>query len=116
MAKKVLLIGQGLFRDGLTHLLQEAAHLQIVGAADSWTNARELMETHRPDIVIVDHSSNRLNEADLAPMLQNDLPNLKVIYLTLADNHMIVHDQHQVSNVNVVDLLNALQPSQAGQE
>jgi DNA-binding NarL/FixJ family response regulator len=116
MVTRVLLIGQGLFRDGLTHLLRDVAALKIIGATDTWADARLMMLQERPDVLIVDHNNARLSEADLAPVLNIDLPDLKIIYLTLAENRMIVHDQRQVSNVMLSDLLGALHASSDAQE
>jgi DNA-binding NarL/FixJ family response regulator len=100
-----------MFREGLSRLLREGSGLTLVGAADSWGQAREIAAREQPDVLIVDHQAAQLHEVDLAPLLQASQQPLKVIYLTLAENRMIVHEQVQVSDVTFSDLLKALQPA-----
>jgi hypothetical protein len=65
-------------------------------------------------VLIVDHRAPRLEQDDLAPLLQSENSSLRVIYLTLAENRMIVHNQQLVSNVTIDDLLQAVhQPAAA---
>jgi DNA-binding NarL/FixJ family response regulator len=109
MTARVLLIGHGLFRDGLARLLAEQPLVSIVGEAGAWAEAQTLVAGKRPDVLIVDHAAADLVEADLAPLLEAEAPAIKVIYLTLADNKMIVHNRQQVADVTVEDLLSALQ-------
>ncbi len=100
-----------MFCEGLTRLLREDSRLTLVGAADSWSQAREMAAHEQPDVLIVDHETAQLREADLAPLLQAGRQPLKVIYLTLAENRMIVHNQVQVSDVTLSDLLKAVEPA-----
>lgn len=109
MTARVLLIGHGLFRDGLARLLAEQPLVSIVGEAGAWAEAQTLVAQKRPDVLIVDHAAAELGEADLAPLLETEAPAIKVIYLTLADSKMIVHNRQQVADVTVEDLLGALQ-------
>ncbi len=112
MMKRVLIIGRhNLFYDGLTHLLADESSLTIVGTARTWEEARQLMAQTHPHILIIDHDSARLREADLAPLLENEEQDIKVIYLTLAQNKMVIHNRQQVGNVTATDLLQALQSS-----
>ncbi len=69
------------------------------------------MAQKHPDILIVDHDSAQLRETDLTPLLENEEQNIKVIYLTLAQNKMIIHNRQQIANVTASDLLQALQTS-----
>jgi DNA-binding NarL/FixJ family response regulator len=109
MTSRVLLIGRGLFLDGLAHLLTDQPAVDMVGAVSAWSEAHHVMKQTRPDIVIVDHAAPELREHDLAPLLETESPKFKVIYLTLADSKMIVHDRQQLSDVTLSDLLKAIQ-------
>lgn len=117
MATRVLIIGRHiLFHDGLTHLLGENPDLMVVGTEKDWERAREVIKRERPDVLIVDHDSAGLGEADLAPLLENEGQNMKVIYLTLAENKMIIHNRQQVADVTASDLLQALKASDSGRD
>jgi DNA-binding NarL/FixJ family response regulator len=117
MAVRLLIIGRHhLFHDGITHLLGEQSDLVLVGRARSWEKAREIMNREQPDVLIIDHDAADLHEGDLAPLLENIEQDIKVIYLTLAQNKMIIHRRQQVVNVTAVDLLHAIQTPAAGDE
>jgi len=106
MATRILLIGQGLFRDGLEHVLAQESTVTIVGSVSTWAEAQDLHE--RVDVLIVEHTSEKLRQADLLPLLGTEAQDLKVIHLTLAENKMVVHDQRHVTDVSLTDLLGVL--------
>ncbi len=108
MSTRVLLVGQGLFREGLERTLAQEPTVCIVGSATSWSEAQALVEQLKPDVLIVDHAATALHQADMTPVLGTDVQPLKIIHLTLAENRMVVYDQRQVSNVSLLDLLQAL--------
>jgi DNA-binding NarL/FixJ family response regulator len=110
MATRVLIIGRHhLFHDGLIHLLDDQQDLEVVGAVENWDKAREIMSQAQLDVLIVDHEAAELRENDLSPLLENLDRDIKVIYLTLAQNRMIIHKRQQVANVTAEDLLVAVQ-------
>jgi DNA-binding NarL/FixJ family response regulator len=111
MTTRILLIGQGLFRDGLEHVLAQEPSVTIVGSVSTWTEAQDLMARVRADALIVDHASEKLRQADLLPLLGTEAQDIKVIHLTLAENRMVVHDQRQVTDVSLADLLGVLHSS-----
>lgn len=105
MSSRVLLVGQGLFLDGLTRLLSEQPSVSIVGAARDWSEAQTLVQTQHPDTVIVDH-------ADTTPSFDSALPSLKVIYLTLTDNRMVVHSRQELAGPTARDLVSVIRGKQ----
>jgi DNA-binding NarL/FixJ family response regulator len=114
MSTRVLLVGQGLFREGLEHALADEPTVTIVASANTWAEAQALAARLKPDALIVDHAATALHQADMAPLLGLDDQSLKVIHLTLAENKMMVYDQRQVTNVSLTDLLQALKSSAQG--
>jgi len=108
MKTRVLLVGEGLFQEGLTHILADHPALEIIAGVGSWQEARAHIAQEQPDIIIVDHANAQLREADLAPLLNSGAENLKVVYLTLAENKMIVHNRQEIINATPTDLLQAL--------
>jgi len=113
MATKVLLIGHGMFHDGLEHLLNEQSHMYVVGAANNWDKAQEMVVQLQPDVLIVEQEAAELYEDDLAPLLDMQGHTMKIIYLTLAESRMIIHDRQEVDGATVDHLLEALQTSSA---
>ncbi|MBI5081735.1 MAG: response regulator transcription factor [Chloroflexi bacterium] len=113
MTSRVLLIGRGLFLDGLAHLLAEQPAVKVAGAVSAWSEAHQVMKQAHPDIVIVDHAAPELREHDLLPLLETESPKFKVIYLTLADSKMIVHDRQQLSDATIDDLMKVISDKSA---
>ncbi len=101
-------MGQGLFLDGLTRILSEQPDTEIIAAVGTWDEARSIVDQESPNILIVDHDEPDLREADLAPLLVGETISLKVIYLTLSANKMIVHNRQQLTDVSVPVLIQAL--------
>lgn len=108
MPTRIFLIGQGVFPEGLAHLLTEEKDILLLGAAVDWAEARQKLAGSLPDVLIVDHTSQRLQGDELASLLPDGNRSLRVIYLSLAENRMIIHNQQLVRNVTVPDLLKAV--------
>ncbi len=108
MPTRVLLVGRGLFRDGLERALAQEPAVTVVGSADTWREAQAQVLELKPDVLIVDHAAKALRQADMTPVLGTESQPIKVIHLTLAENKMVVYDQRQVADVSLVDLLSAL--------
>lgn len=96
-----------LFWEGIVRLLGD--QVEVVGTAADWGEARALIQQRRPHTVIVDHESTELKDIDLTPLLWPETETLKVIYVTLAGNEMIVHERRRISSVTEDDLLGALE-------
>lgn len=109
MSLRVLIIGQGMFLDGLVRLLTEQPTVKIAGTAANWEEARAQIDKLKPDALIVDHADANLRQADLVQGLESQVPT--IIYLTLADTKMVVHNWQHVADVQVTDLVQALQGS-----
>jgi DNA-binding NarL/FixJ family response regulator len=109
MSARILLIGQGLFLDGLTRILTEQPDTEIIAAVNTWVEGRQIVDQDKPNIVIVDHEQPDLRQSDLAPLLESETTSLKVVFLTLSANKMIVHERQHLTDVSVPDLIQALQ-------
>lgn len=108
MAIRVLLLGQGLFLQGLTRLLDAEPTATVVGTAETWPEARERIRRDKPQVLIVDLADHELRDADLAPLLGPDSDVFKVVYLARTESRMIVHDLKSVADAHVADLIRAL--------
>ncbi len=109
MATNVLLIGHGVFHDGLERLLVEQPNMSVVGTASNWVEAQQVMTREQPDVLIIEQESANLYEDNLAPLLDVETETFKVIYLTLAESKMVIHDRQQVNGATVDNLLEVLQ-------
>ncbi len=111
MNTRILFIGHGLFCEALTRLLSERAGVEIIGAVGTCVEARDILEIENLDVLIVDHAQVALRGNDLEELLENGPDTLKVIYLTLSENKMVVHNRQKISDVTHNDLISALQLS-----
>lgn len=108
MKSRILLIGKGLFRDGLTHILSDQPNTEIVAAVSTWQEAEEVINSE-PNTIIVDHEEQDLLASDLSLLFESEIQSIKIIYLTLSNNRMIIHNRQQLSNASITDLIHALQ-------
>lgn len=115
MTKRVLLVGQGLFSEGLVHLLAEAANVSLVGAVNTWDEAQSLLKQEVADVLILDHPAIRVDEAELAALFRTPGRAIQVIYLTLAENRLTLYAHKEVANATVDDLLGILGSLDSGQ-
>ena len=72
-----------ILRESLVILLAQKENIEVVGAAGDGQEAyRKILEL-KPDIAVLDISIPRLNGIDLADKLKIELPEVKVIILTM---------------------------------
>jgi DNA-binding NarL/FixJ family response regulator len=80
-----------LVRQGLKSLL-EREHFQVMAEASDGQEAVRLIETHHPDIAILDISMPTLNGIDAARGLSRAAPKTKVILLTQHEEEQYIHE------------------------
>jgi len=72
-----------ILRESLVILLSQKDNIEVVGAAGDGQDAyRKILEL-KPDIAVLDISIPRLNGLDLAERLRAELPEVKVVILTM---------------------------------
>jgi len=79
-----------MFRDGLRALLAAQTDLEVVGEAEDGLAALELATKLRPDIVILDLAMPRLHGIEVVRRLAADLPQTRVIVLTMHSDRRFV--------------------------
>ncbi|MCS7040431.1 MAG: hypothetical protein RMN24_16420 [Anaerolineae bacterium] len=107
MTTRVLLIGHGLFGEGLYHLLAGTPHLAVVAAVDSWEDAQAWLSQHEADVLIVDRQTVAADTLSLPPFVSHGHAP-RIIYLTLAENKMTIYTPQIVANARKDDLLAVL--------
>jgi two-component system response regulator NreC len=80
-----------LVRQGLKSLL-EREHFQVMAEASDGQDAVKLVETHHPDIAIMDISMPTLNGIDAARCLARSAPKTKTILLTQHEEEQYIHE------------------------
>jgi two-component system response regulator NreC len=80
-----------LVRQGLKSLL-EREHFHVIAEASDGQDAVRLIESHHPDIAIMDISMPTLNGIDAARGLSRTAPKTKVILLTQHEEEQYIHE------------------------
>ncbi|RZL87849.1 MAG: response regulator transcription factor [Variovorax sp.] len=75
-----------LVRDGLRARLDPLPSIEIVGEAGSATEALAVIETLRPDLVLADVGMKDMSGIELAALLQQRQPAVRVVMLSMYDN------------------------------
>ena len=81
-----------LVRDGIKALLSVMANLEVVGEAENGADAIDMIGRCQPDLVLVDIGLKDINGLELTRLLRNRYPALKVLVLSMYDNHEYVSE------------------------
>ena len=71
-----------ILRDRLRSILSEIKRVEVMGEAEDALQAREFLEKHTPDAVILDIRMPRGSGIDILAMIKKTKPSIKVIVLT----------------------------------
>jgi DNA-binding NarL/FixJ family response regulator len=82
-----LIDDQTLVRQGIRGLLELSDKVDVVAEADDGDQATRLVQTHRPDVVLMDMRMPRMNGADAILAMQQAELDTPVIILTTFDDH-----------------------------
>src|SRR5215470_8034446 len=77
-----------LLADGLVHMLRR--DFDVVGAAHDGRTMIEIAKEQRPDVIVTDISMPNLNGIDAARMLRQDIPSIKILFLTMHSDFPLV--------------------------
>jgi DNA-binding NarL/FixJ family response regulator len=84
MAIRVLIADDhGVVAEGLRHLVEAQPDMSVVGCVGDGREAVECARASRPDVVLMDLSMPELNGADAARAILDDLPECRVIMLSM---------------------------------
>ena len=79
-----------LFREGLVNLLSDSSEIEIIAQAEDGKETIEKARKLNPDIVIMDIGMPVINGIEATGILQKELPDIKVIALTMhSDKHYV---------------------------
>ena len=86
----VIVDDHSLVRDGLRARLSVVAGLQVIGEAASGAEALRLAEADPPDLMLVDVGMRGMNGIELATVLRERHPQVRVLMLSMYDNREYV--------------------------
>jgi DNA-binding NarL/FixJ family response regulator len=88
---KVLLVDDHkMIRDGLRAILEKQPEIEVVGEAADGHEAITLALTARPDVIVMDVSMRGLNGIDATARIVRELPEMKVVGLSMNSDRRYV--------------------------
>jgi DNA-binding NarL/FixJ family response regulator len=90
VVRLVIVDDHSLVRDGLRARLSVVSGLQVIGEAASGAEALELAAADEPDLMLVDVGMRGMNGIELATLLRQRHPAIRVLMLSMYDNREYV--------------------------
>ena len=123
MITKILIADDhGILRQGISSLIEKHADMQVVGEADNGLMAVEMTRKLIPDVVVMDISMPVLNGIEATRQIKNELPNTKVLALSVHTEKEFVLDTlkagvsgYMLKECVFSDLVNAIKVIIGGQ-
>ncbi len=78
-----------LFRKGLREVIETETHLTILAEAGDGETAVQMIDTHKPDVAVLDIDMPRLNGLDVCERVLNKSHDIGIIILTMYDDEAL---------------------------
>lgn len=91
-----------MFREGLATLLREQGDIEVVAQAADGAAAVELAHRTRPHVVVMDVTMPRLNGIEATRRIRRDLPEVRVIGLSMHDDQGMVAAMHDAGAADYI--------------
>jgi DNA-binding NarL/FixJ family response regulator len=109
MSTQVLLIGRGLFQDGLDRVLKNySPDVEIIGVAETWEEAKSMLSTIHPDALIADYQYADVIVPEMESFTESGEKSIKALFVILDENKMIVYQRQQMTDITIDRLVEAL--------
>lgn len=95
MLRVLLVDDQTLVRQGITSLLALSEEVQVVAQAEDGEQVMALVQSYRPDVILMDIRMPKINGIEAVKRLQQSDINTPVIMLTTFDDHQLVMEALQ---------------------
>jgi two-component system, NarL family, response regulator NreC len=92
MTKVLIADDHAIVRAGLRALLGEEKAMELVGEASGGYEAIELVESTRPDVLVLDLSMPDLDGISVTRKIKPDFPNLRILILTLHEDEALLKE------------------------
>jgi DNA-binding NarL/FixJ family response regulator len=86
MIRIVLADDHNLVRSGLKSLLSEMKNVEVVAEASNGRQAVDLVQSVKPDVVLMDIAMNELNGIDACEIISREHPAVRTIILSMHDS------------------------------
>jgi cytochrome c oxidase subunit II len=108
--RRVLIVSANpLFREGLRKVYAErwAGRASITGMPTNMTEALSMLETHQPDLVIVDYDDQTINREEfLNRFVAGEMP-MQVVLVSLKESgQVVVYDRRRLTSAQAENWLN----------
>lgn len=90
--KLIIADDHDLVREGIHSRLVTEANIEIIGEAKNGREAIELCRLYEPDLLLLDISMPELNGLEAAKIIRQDMPNIKILFLSVYDNEEYVQE------------------------
>lgn len=104
-----------IFREGFKLLLRDQNEVQLVGEAENGRELLQLVETAKPDVVIVDIKMPVMDGVDACKAIKKKFPDVHVIALSMFNEDSLIVDMleagakgYLLKNTNKQELLTAV--------
>lgn len=91
-----------MLRDGLAGLLREQPDIEVVSEASDGQMAVELARQTQPDVIIMDITMPRMNGVEATRIIAEELPNIKVIGLSMHEKEDMAKAMRDAGAVNYI--------------
>lgn len=81
-----------LVREGIHARLITEANIDLVAEAKNGQEAVELCSLHEPDLLLLDISMPELNGLEAAKIIRQNMPDIKILFLSVYDNEEYVRE------------------------
>lgn len=99
----ILADDHAIVRMGLKVLLEDAGFIDVVAEAEDGHELSALMDRHKPDVVVMDISMPNLNGLEATRRIKSDMPEVKVVILTMHnDEEYVLQSLHAGAHAYVV--------------
>ena len=82
MIKILIVEDQTMLKDSLEYILDSQDDMEVVGSTDDASQALQLCQKHKPDLVLMDVITKETNGIITAAQIREEMPQLKVVIMT----------------------------------
>ncbi|MFH1150462.1 MAG: response regulator transcription factor [Actinomycetota bacterium] len=121
-AIKVMIVDDhSLVREGLKAVFDQGKEIDVVGEAGSGEEAIDMVESVKPDVILMDISMPGMNGIQATKLIREKNPEAKVVILTMLDQEGYVYEAikagatgYMLKSTSSDDLVNAIQTVHEG--
>lgn len=119
--KMVIADDHDLVREGIHVRLASETYIDLIGEAKNGREAVDLCRALKPDLILLDISMPELNGLEAASIIKDELPDTKILFLSVYDNDEYVQESLRIGangfvlkDVSKPEMLNAIRLASSG--